>query len=189
MLEGPLLTPLLCGLLAHDDATIVSILADNNKLHNDGAVQVAQLLKQKNTSLETLSLKGNTEVPRTLLSLMSYYTELNRMTKKDAKFKELILRVERNDPSVRDVLLKGMGHIDDGAFRCICQALAKNREVRTLNVSGNALSDAGAKFFLTLLTVNQTLVHVDLTNNRFSPSAIAEMRRAVVDSSLQKLLL
>ncbi|MBM4077620.1 MAG: hypothetical protein FJ267_18490, partial [Planctomycetes bacterium] len=98
-------------------------------------------------------------------------------------FKETILRVEANDPTLVDINFERRGNtdertiFDDTSMRLLCAALPHNTHVRRLFISGNHVTDDGAGALLGILkaNLNRNVFFIDLSGNDVSQSMLDDI--------------
>ena len=158
-----------------------TLILDSNRITARGAQKLAKAIRVSKT-LSLVSLAGNPQMSRDANQLIRFYCDLNKFT---PAFKETILRVEANDPTLTEINFERRGNtdektiFDDTSMRLLCAALPHNTNVRRILISGNHVSDDGAMSLMNLLkaNVNRTVSHVDLSGNDISSDMLDEVNR------------
>lgn len=184
MIENQLVVPTVCAMLSVPECTLTTLNLNNNKITQDGLLQIMQVLRKSNTSVTTISLQGNEGLDRGSISFLNFYCDLNRYVPLDERFKPMVLRAEKNDEGLSEILLKNVGYVDDLALRCMCIALAKNTNVSVINLSGNTISDKSIKHIVQVLSFNTSITRLDLSGNRFTSDGVTALRKAASESKV-----
>ncbi|CUF36088.1 leucine-rich repeat protein, putative [Bodo saltans] len=184
MIENQLIVPTICAMLSVPECTLTTLNLSNNKINQDGLLQIMQVMRKSNTSVTSISLQGNESLDRGSISFLNFYCDLNRYVALDERFKPMVLRAEKNDEGLTEILLKNTGYVDDLALRCMCIALAKNTNVAVINLSGNAITDKSVKHIIQVMNFNSTISRLDLSGNRFTSEGVTALRKAASESKV-----
>eukprot|EP01084_Bolivina_argentea_P191408 328794_1 len=87
---------------------------------------------------------------------------------------------------ILDFSNNGKNFGDDGA-RLLCQVLMKNKSIRTLNISGNCITNAGAIFLGRLIDKNFSIKCLNLSNNNIESLHYIINRNKLIESNINLL--
>ena len=87
--------------------------------------------------------------------------------------------------------LTNTSKFSNSSVEALVRGLEKNRHLRVLDLSGNAIDDSGAEQLAEMLKVNQILRDVDLSNNRIRNQGVQHLASALrqTNRTLEKLSL
>jgi hypothetical protein len=144
--------------------SLKSLVLDDCDLTDEVLSVMLATLRTTNSSLAQLSVKSNpSSIDKNLLSFLVYYTECNRVASSIPTFKDVVMQLEANDPSVSS--LKGFAfnaNFTDAALRLLCIALTRNTVVRQLDVTKTSISDKGCRFLATLMKTSKALTEISI---------------------------
>ena len=169
----------LVRMVADPNCKLTTLNLNCNRISAKGIQKLTKAIRASST-LSDVSIDENPQLPRDAHHLIRFYCDLNKFT---PAFKETILRVEANDPTLTEINFERRGNtdektiFDDTSMRLLCAALPHNTNLRRLFISGNHVTDDGAMILLTLLkaNVNRSLFYVDLSGNDISNDILDEL--------------
>ena len=165
-------------------------LSKNNRMTDTALGAVIRMLRSKNDTLQEVVVDGCREVTEGARKELWFCTGLNRHSK---SFKTLMLSVEASsDKSLNTILLKGAERFvekgtshhlkrefNDLSCQLLCHAMVGNDVVTTIDVTGNAFTDVGARSLGDLIRTNVTLTHLNVSYNMMTDEGLALLGKAL----------
>lgn len=169
------------------------VSATEHDLTDEDGPRLANALL-KNTHLMTLNLSKNRVGPATAIMMseaLAQHTQLLTLNLSDNALDEegaaAIAAALTSRSTAIETLSMARCWVGDEGARALATALAVNTSLRTLDVSGNRMTDAAAAMLgLTLGRHNSTLRHLNLAENRLSTRGARSLASAVTKATAAK---
>eukprot|EP01065_Artemidia_motanka_P052822 TRINITY_DN9634_c1_g1_i1.p1 TRINITY_DN9634_c1_g1~~TRINITY_DN9634_c1_g1_i1.p1 ORF type:complete len:1715 (+),score=264.55 TRINITY_DN9634_c1_g1_i1:60-5204(+) len=178
-----------CRLLASavsTSHTIQALALDHNTIDGKGAQAMIDALRT-NRSLLSLDLRGNVRVPALMLDF------LQKALINDQPFlKAVIPRVQLNDESVSELLLRGecggCTPATDLTLQLASEALLLNFTVKVVDFSGGCITAAGTEPFAEMLQANTGIQQLRMDSCALTSASAGPIAHALRCNSTLRLL-
>jgi hypothetical protein len=204
------IVPFLTVFLGLPECHLTTLILDKNEISAEGAATLCKGLRE-NTTVTTFRMSQNAHpISKVTTDFLGFYVGANKYGE---VFKLTLKRLENpNDLNNRIITLTGPNSatpdrrltspaqavgtpktpgLDDMAMKLLCIALSQNKTTEQLLLSGNSITDKGAKFLAFLAKQLPTLKIIDVSTNEIGEAggkeflAAAQTGRHIQDIRVQ----
>ena len=156
------------------NSTLTKLNLSSNLIGSEGAISLANALKQ-NTTLKTLLLRNNQIGPEGTIALANTLKQNKSLIKLQLNSNNIgmegahaLSSALRNNTTLTTLELYNNGIKSEGATT-LANALKQNTTLTALNLNSNQIGDEGAIEIVKIVNKNSTLLALYLKNNIFTP--------------------
>jgi Ran GTPase-activating protein (RanGAP) involved in mRNA processing and transport len=155
----------------HKNTVLTALDLRHNAIAEDGASQLVKLLTI-NSHIISLPLGGNSRIE---LQTMSKVVDMLAKN----KFEPVLQRLRRCDADFVELNLDFQNVGDEGA-QWACEAMATNRQIRTISLRGNRVADVGAAHLAQAISrPSLPITLLDLVGNRIGDEGAAALAKVL----------